>query len=93
MTKFDKYSIILIDNFEVIITVFDEKVSGKIIDLDFDEEYINYRIEEQTGNFVGMIREKYINLLNDIKDKCFISMPFSSKQANRISKLIFKKYG
>lgn len=87
-----KYNKILVDNFEVRITVFNDKLTGKIIDLDFNEEYVNYRIEDQTGNFVGMIREKYIALLNDIKDKCFISMPFASKQANRISKLIYVKY-
>ena len=87
-----KYNKNLIDNFEVRITISNDKLTGKIIDLDFNEEYVNYRIEDQTGNFVGMIREKYIDLLNDIKDKCFISMPFSSKQANRISKLIYEKY-
>ena len=91
--KVYKYSVALVDNFETRITISDDKLTGKIIDLDFDEEYINYRIEQQTGNFVGMIREKYIDLLNDIKDNCFISMPFSSRQANRISKLIYEKYG
>ena len=81
----------LVDNFEAIITVSDN-VSGKIIDLDFNEEYINFRLENQTGEFIGKIREKYIFLLEKIKKNCFIKRPFVSEQANRISNLILEKY-
>ena len=83
----------LIDNFEIIITIDIFKVSGKVIDLDFDAEYTNYRVEDQTGGFTGMIREKFISVLNEIKDKCFISKPFAFDQSNRITNLIYKKYG
>ena len=83
----------LIDNFEIIITIDEFKVSGKVIDLDFDAEYTNYRVEDQAGGFTGMIREKFISVLNEIKDKCFISKPFAFDQSNRIANLIYKKYG
>ena len=83
----------LIDNFEIVITIDEFKVSGKVIDLDFDAEYTNYRVEDQTGGFTGMIREKFISVLNDIRDKCFISKPFVFEQSNRITNLIYKKYG
>ncbi|MBR2708161.1 MAG: MmcQ/YjbR family DNA-binding protein [Bacilli bacterium] len=83
----------LIDNFEIIITIDEFKVSGKVIDLDFDAEYTNYRVEDQAGGFTGMIREKFISVLNEIKDKCFISKPFAFDQSNRITNLIYKKYG
>lgn len=82
----------LIDNFEIVVIVKDSKVSGKIYDLDFNEEYTNYRVEEQTGSFTGMIRGKFISILNDIKDECFISKPFVFDQSNRIANLILKKY-
>lgn len=83
----------LIDNFEIIITIDEFKVSGKVIDLDFDAEYTNYRVEDQTGGFTGMIREKFISVLNDVRDNCFISKPFVFDQSNRITNLIYKKYG
>lgn len=83
----------IMDNFDVIITVFDGNVSHKIIDLDFNEEYINYKLENQTGAFVSEVREKYLNILNDICDSCFIDKPFISEQANRINIFIKEKYG
>lgn len=82
----------LVDNFEIVVTINDTKVIGKIIDLDFNAEYTNYRVEDQAGSFTGMIREKFISVLNDIKDKCFISKPFVFEQSNRIANLIYKKY-
>lgn len=86
-----KYSAKLIDDLEIIVTI-NDNVECKVIDTAFNEEYTNHKIESQTGNFVGLVREKYVELLNDIKDKCFIDRPFISNQANRISSLIEKKY-
>ena len=82
----------LTENFEIVVSVDGIKVSGKIYDLDFNEEYTNYRVEDQTGSFTGMIRDKFISVLNDIRDKCFISKPFVFNQSNRIANLIYKKY-
>ena len=87
-----KYTTNILDDFKVIITVSSGKVNGKIYDLKFNEEYINYRIENQNGSFVNKVREEYIKLLKDISDKCFITSQFICKQANRISNLIYEKY-
>ncbi len=87
------YKVMIMDNFEVIVTVLDGFVSSKIMDLDFNEEYINYRLENQNGAFVCEVREKYLNILNDICDRCFIDKPFISNQANRINNMIYGKYG
>ncbi|MBR3898111.1 MAG: MmcQ/YjbR family DNA-binding protein [Bacilli bacterium] len=84
---------ILDGNFELRIVIYNDVLSSKIIDLDFDEEYTNYRIEQQVGEFVNKVREEYLNVLNNIKDNCFESRPFISNQANRIAKMIFDKYG
>lgn len=83
----------IMDNFEVVVSIFDSTVVSKIIDLDFNEEYINYRLENQTGAFVSEVREKYLNVLNDICDECFIDKLFISDQANRINLFIKEKYG
>ncbi len=70
----------------------DGKVKGKIIDLSFNEEYINFRIEEQIGEFVGQVREEYKNILLDIRNNCFETNYFIYEQTNRLSKLINEKY-
>ena len=82
----------LTGNFEIVVIIDGLNVIGKVYDLDFDEEYTNYRVQEQTGSFTGMIREKFVSILNDIRDKCFISKPFVFEQSNRIANLIYKKY-
>lgn len=81
------------DNFEIYIVVSNDKVYGKIYDLDIHEEYTNFRVESQMGAFVNKIREEYINVLKDIAKNCFIRKPFISSQANRIYNLILNKYG
>lgn len=84
---------ILNDSFKVVVEVNKEgKVKGKVIDLSFDEEYKNYRIENATGKFVTLVRDEFTKLLNDIKDKAFDKSLFVGAQANRIAKLIFEKY-
>ena len=83
---------ILNETFRIDIIVENNKLEGKIYDLSFNEEYTNFRINDIKGDFVGKIREKYIELLNDIRDKCTESKLFKFDQANRICKLIKDKY-
>lgn len=92
-----KYTIsknILNNSFRVDIEILDTTgfVKGKIIDLSFNEEYTNYRIENQTGEFVNKIREEFKNILLDIKNNCTVTNYFITNQANRIVNLIIKKY-
>lgn len=81
----------ILDSFEVVIS-YKEEIKGKIIDLDFDEEYINYRLENGTGAFVTKVREKYLQILKDISEKCFEDKFFIFNQTNRINKKIYEKY-
>ena len=66
-------------------------VSGKVIDIKTDEEYVNIRTN-LTGSFVNKVRDEYKNLLYDIRDKCFSESIFVMPQSNRIAKMIFEKY-
>ncbi len=68
------------------------KVLGKIYDLSFNEEYVNFRIEKQNGKFVGKIRDEFIKLLEEIRDNCTTKTYFVSSQANRITSLIKNEY-
>lgn len=76
--------------FKVIID-FQNKFSGKIIDLTANEEYTNFRVENSNG-FSSEIRQKYIDILKDIRDKCSQKQTFQSKQGECINKYITEKY-
>ena len=84
---------ILNDTFKVNITI-DKmgKVVGKIYDLDAESEYTSFRVENITGSFALNIKEKYQNILKDIRDNCFEKKYFIFKQSNRITELIINKY-
>lgn len=81
-------------NFEVkiIIDAF-KKISGKIYDLESEDEYTNFRVKNVTGKFALSVRDEYLNILKDIRDKCFEKRYFILNQSNRITNYIIKKYG
>lgn len=79
--------------FKAIISVDDNsKVKGRVIDLKIDDEYTNFRIEGELGSFASKIKDEYLNILNDIKEKCFDNNYFIFSQTNRITKYIKDKY-
>jgi len=85
---------ILNELFLVEVYVFDNgEVKGKIIDLDSGELYTNFRVAENTGEFVGKVKDEFESILINIRDNCFSKNFFVSNQANRIAKLIDEKYG
>lgn len=67
-------------------------VKGKVYDLDIEEEYTNFRVEDSVGEFVNTVKEEYIKILKDIADHCFEKEYFIYKQSNRIAKLIKETY-
>ena len=81
-------------DFKALITINEHKeVDGKVIENAFNEEYSQLRVESLHGEFIGMVRETYKELLIDIRDKCFTKQVFVSSQANRVAKLIYDRYG
>ena len=79
-------------NLEILITYKNNKLKGKIIDKEINEEYLSYRIENQVGEFVNGVREEFIKILEEIRNNCCRSKYYIGDQANRISNLIKKKY-
>ena len=67
-------------------------VTGKVIDLETNEEYSNIRVSSQIGAFVNKVREEYKNILMNIKNNCFDDDFFMSKQANIITEYINNTY-
>ena len=80
------------NEFKAVINIDNKGIlSGKVIDLQFDEEYTNIKTE-MSGEFVNKVRELYKDILIDIRNHCFETNYFISKQANRINKYIKEKY-
>ena len=79
--------------FRAELTVTEEGVvSGRVIDLDTNEEYLPIKIENQIGGFVGNIREMYTAFLERVNDECFVPVNFMNDQANRIETLVYRDY-
>ena len=67
-------------------------VNGKVFEIELNEEYTNFRIEGNTGEFVGKVREEYKNILQDIAEHCFKKVYFEFEQTNRICDYIIDRY-
>ena len=80
------------DSFKCIIEIKDNKITGNVYDLEFNDIYDQFRVKDVIGEFVNNVKEEYIKILKDIRDKCFIPNLFIYDQSNRISKLIKNKY-
>ena len=87
-----KYSTkIMNDKFRVDIEVNEDVIHGKIYDLSTNDEYTNFRIED-FGAFSNTVREKYIEVLKNIRNNCFVSKYFIGSQSNRIANMIVKNF-
>ena len=82
----------MMDTFLVEIIVKNNKLTGKIIDTEFNEEYTNYKVEKNNGEFVNKVRDEYRKILEDIKNHCTKEKEFIFDQSNRVTKYIYDKY-
>lgn len=67
-------------------------ITGKVYDLETEEEYTNIYVITQTGAFVHKVRTVYEHILIDIRNHCFKKNYFMFPQTNRITKWIYKTY-
>lgn len=79
-------------NFRVVIEYARDKISGTIIDKSIDAEYTNFRMENDVG-YAADVRERYINILTDIRDKCAINQHFASAAARHAAAFIYNEFG
>lgn len=79
--------------FEALISVFDNKITSRLIDNFAGEDYVLVDIEGSVGGFVGTLREAYENIINDVIDKCLVTDAFKSSQAKEIIEFVQDKYG
>ncbi len=67
------------------------QVTGKLIDRDLNEEYTNIYTASY-GAYVSMVRETFVSLLEEIRDRCFEKQQFLSAQSRRIASYMEKEY-
>ena len=67
-------------------------LSGSVYEIATQDEYLPLRVESMDG-FAAEVRNAYIEILKDIKEKCCHDNVFLSGQANRLADEIYKKYG
>ena len=80
------------NEFEMKVVIKDKKISAKLIDTNFGDEF-NQIDMDVTGSFVASLKEECLVIFLDIRDKCFEKVYFNDTQAVRITKYIFDKYG
>lgn len=86
------YSTELPDDGMKIIVEYEGAINGRIIDLSLNDEYTAFRVAGATG-YSAQIRQKYIELLTNIRSHCCKNQYFKTPQAQRISDYIFEAYG
>lgn len=80
------------NEFKAVVTISNGKVYGKIIELEFGDEYTNFKVNGITGEFVNTVKLEYIKILNNIASFCFEKQYFLFEQSNRITRKIIEKY-
>ena len=68
-------------------------VTGRVIETALGDEYLPLHAENVTGGFVSTVREAYCEVLRELADACFLSLPFRFAQTNRLTARIAALYG
>ena len=79
------------NEFELIVTVSNKVISAKLIDKEFNDEYEQINVDN-AGGFINSLKEECSQILIDIRESCFKREFFISRQANKITELIYSKY-
>ena len=84
---------ILNDDFKIIITIDNNYIFSKVIELPSDEEYYMVDVAGATGEFVGKVKTEYDNAINSFFKSCTNVEIFKSNQSKQIIEYIKEKYG
>lgn len=71
----------------------DGSVRTKVTDVDTDDPYTLFLVEDAVGGFVGSVRADYERVLADVAAKCFDREVFGSSGAKAVLSYAEKKYG
>lgn len=104
-SKLLKFGFVKKDNFFVYTTKFSEhnflakvivtsngNVSGKVYDLDMDEEYVQIHYVNGISSFTRVLQAEYISILEAIANVCCDDKLFVADQSNRVASFVYDKY-
>lgn len=86
---YNKY--ILNNEFQILVEYKDNIMTSKLIEVSFNDEYLQAD-SSTTGEYSNNIKNKYEEILNDIKEKCFIKKVFKLNQTIQVIEYIRNKY-
>ena len=69
-----------------------QQISGKVIDLDFNEEYALVHVPVR-NSYAAEVRSEYLDILEDIARECFVPGDFLTAKAERLTGYILERYG
>ena len=59
------------NDFELQVSVIDDKISAKLIDKEFNDEYSQINVETASGGFIASLKDECREILIDIRNHCF----------------------
>lgn len=83
---------ILNDEFRIEVTVNNDTMTSRLIEIDTNEEFLLVDISDTNGEFVGRVKSNYDTILNDIINKCTNPLIFKEKQTKDVIKYVKEKY-
>ena len=89
-----KYSsLILEDDFQLIVSIEDKEISFQVYDRETGDLYPQVHMDSMRGSFVRAVREACLEVLLQIRKSCFDVQDFICPQTKRIMAIVQEKYG
>lgn len=82
----------ILENHFTIIIVINKFVKCKVIDNDFNEEYLPFYVKDSSGEFIGLINEEFDLVITDILENCTYIDIFKNENSKKIIKYIEDNY-
>ena len=86
-------SLILEDDFQLIVSIVDKEISFHVFDQETGDLYPQVHMESMRGSFVGAVREACLEVLYQIRKSCFDVQDFICPQTERVMAIVQEKYG
>ena len=80
------------NKFELKVLIENGIISARLMDKEFNDEFIQINVESATGGFIASLKDECSEALLDIRNNCYKEEYFIYPQTNRITKLIKDRY-
>ena len=80
-------------NFKAVIAYENDTLMAKVVDREFDEDYVLVDVKVPIGSFAAELKMEYEEMIADIIDKCTMSNVFRFPQSKRLMREVENRYG